>query len=288
MENKSMKKLLYIFLLSATSAGAAQLTLITTPPTVPLDWNSPGALFSSILKNKVRFEKRPLGLTAIKLSCPSGEQTLALVPKSFGLFGELLIEGRGLGLLYHTFPGELIDASEEVKLNLENEKTRFVRYLISNNHCIRMEAFLKDFRDKKVGEKFGLPHRPLMAEGGSDTSFAVALLEVAGVLNQKERDSWESAFYLPDELSGMPLHEKYVNVLSLRGSRWDKSDTKAAVLKIWDPQKISSWVDSMPGKVAEGKAVGVELDRSKVPAPQGGWWKQAMSPEYSKKKNQRP
>ncbi|MFL5785943.1 MAG: hypothetical protein ACJ76H_15095 [Bacteriovoracaceae bacterium] len=283
-----MKKLLFFFLFSATSAGAAQLTLITTPPAVPLDWSSPGSLFSSILKNKIRFEKRPLGLTAVKISCPTWEQTIALVPKSFSVIGELLVDGRGLGLLYHTFPGELVDPSEEVKTNLENEKTRFVRYLISDNHCIRIEAFLKDFREKKVGEKFGLPHRPLMAEGGSDTSFAVAVLEVAGVLNQKEKDSWESAYYLPDELSGMPLHEKYVNVFSLMGSHWDDSDTKASVLKIWDPQKISSWVDSSSAKVTEGKATGVELDRSKVPAPQGGWWKQAMSPEYSKKKNQRP
>jgi hypothetical protein len=283
-----MKTLLFFFILSVTSAEAAQLSLITTPPAVALDWNSPGALFSSIMKNKFRFEKRPLGLTAIKISCPSGEQTIALVPKSFSVLGELVVEGRGLGLLYHTFPGELIDVSEEVKANLENEKTRFVRFLISDNHCVRIEAFLKDFREKKIGEKFGLPHRPLMAEGGSDTSFAVAVLEVAGVLNQKEKDSWESAYYLPDELSGMPLHEKYVNILSLIGSRWDKSDLKASVLKIWDPQKISSWIDSSSAKVTEGKATGVELDRSKVPAPQGGWWKQAMSPEYSKKKSQKP
>lgn len=258
----------------------AFLTLYVTSPGTPLDWSAPGPLFSSVMKNMLSFEENPLGLTVTAIDCPEFKEKISVVPKDFGLLGELLIEGRGLGLLYQTFKGQEIDATQELRENLKLPRTRLVRYKLNVFQCARIREFLKEFREKKIPSRFGLPHRPLHAEGATGTSLGVALLDVAGVLGQTERYAWDHGLYLPDKLSGMPLKEQYVGFFSLMGSSWGKGDEKSSILHFWDPQKIAHWVDETvkadPQRlIKEGEAVGVEIDRSHLPAPAGTWWEQA-------------
>ena len=157
---------------------------------------------------------------------------------------------------------------------------------INDGQCGRIKNFLSEFREKKIGERFGLPHRPLMAEGASDTSLAVSLMEVAGVLEQDQREAWETGLFLPDDLSGMPLKDHYVGIFSLMGSSWGKRPDKSSIFKFWNPQKISAWVDNYSGPKSKlEKAKGIEINKSHLPAPQGSYWQQANDPEYSKKKN---
>ena len=276
-----MKTLLIAFFFSGSLFAAGSVTLSVMPPSHPLDWSSPGGVFKAIMKNKIAFEKRPLGLVAVTVNCPLVSETLALRPYSMGLIGELLIEGRGLGLLYHTFPGEL----ETVTSDDLKERTHFLRTLVSDDHCTRIGAYLKEFREKKVGRHFGFPHRPLMGEGGNDMSFAVSILEVAGLIEQTQKEAWERVVYLPDELSGMPLKEKYVSFFSLMGSAWGKDDQKATVLKFWDSEKLMKWIEKQPTVKKDGTAQGVEIDQTNSRAPEGGLWKQSLDSQYEKKNN---
>ncbi len=282
-----MKTLLpCIIFLTNTALAGTTLTLYTTPPETLLDWSSPGSLYKTILKNELFSSGSPLGLTVAEIDCPDQKETLSIIPGELGLLGSIFFEGRGLGLLYQTFLGKMIDAEGELKKTLQNEKTRFVRVEINTGHCARIKSFLTEFRNKKIAERFGLPHRPLMAEGANDTSLAVSLFEVAGVLEQDQRDAWETGLFLPDKLSGMPLKDQFVGIFSLMGSSWGKGPDKSSVFKFWNPQNISKWVNEKPGpKISSGKAIGVLMKKDHLPAPQGSYWQQANDPEYSKKKN---
>ncbi len=273
-----MKTLLIAIFFSGSLFAAGSVTLSVMPPAYPLDWSSPSGIFGSIMKNKLTLQKRPLGLVSVGINCPLVNETLDLRPYSFGLIGELLLEGRGLGFLYHTFPGELETlVSEDIK-----DRTHFFRTLVSDDHCTRIGAYLKEFREKKIARNFGFPHRPLMGEGGNDMSFAVSILEVAGLLDQEQREAWERILYLPDELSGMPLKEKYVSVFSLMGSHWRKDDQKATVLKFWDSAKMTKWIEAQPNVMKDGMAIGIEIDHTKKRAPEGGLWKQSLDIQYQK------
>jgi hypothetical protein len=286
-----MKTLLISTIFLTNSALAvSSLTLYTTPPETHLDWSSPASLFTSVFKNTFFSSGNPLGSTVTEINCPNEQEILTIIPGELGLIGALFFEGRGLGLLYQTFPGKLVSAGKELEKNLQDEKTRFVRVEINAGQCARIKNFLTDFREKKIGERFGLPHRPLMAEGATDVSLAVSLMEVAGVFEQDQRQTWETGLFLPDKLSGMPLNDHYVGIFSLLGSSWGKGPDKSSVLKFWNPQKITDWVNEKiknhpEMKVTQQKAVGVVTKKDHLPAPQGSYWQQANDPEYSKKKN---
>lgn len=279
-----MKTLFFLFFFTGSVFAAGSVTLSVIPPKYPLDWNSPSGVFGAIMKNKLTFQRRPLGLVAVTINCPLLNETYDLKPYSLGLLGELLLEGRGLGLLYHTFPGEL----ETLPAEELNHRTHFFRTLVNDDHCTRIGAYLKDFQEKKIGRHFGFPHRPLMGEGGSDMSFAVSVLEVAGLLEQEQREAWERVLYLPDELSGMPLKEKYVSIFSLMSSEWAKDDQKATVLKLWDASKLMIWIEEEARKspatiVKDKEALGIERDQTGKRAPEGGLWKQSLDARYRKK-----
>jgi hypothetical protein len=266
-ENKSMKTLLVAPILT--------ISLFVTPPEKPLDQSSPGKFMSSLLFSK----GNPLGKTVSEIKCQDFTESLTVNPVDLKILGPLFMEGRGLGLLFHTFPGRLENATPDLK----DEKTKFIRIKINQGQCARLKNYLKDFREKKIAERFGLPHRPLMAEGATGASLGVSLLEVAGVMEQGQREAWETTLILPEKLSGMPLKDQYVSPFSLIGSSWGKNDSQNIVLKFWDPEKIRNWItEKAPNKQ------GLEIDKSHLPAPQGSHWKQANDPAYSKKKNQIP
>jgi hypothetical protein len=279
-----MKTLLISTIFLTNSALAASTLALYTSPS-GLDWSSPGKIFSTLLKKDLFSAGSPFGMTITEINCPDQKEILTIIPGGLGIFGSLFFEGRGLGFFYQTFPGKVTDASEDLKKILLDEKTRFVKIEINPAQCSRIKDYLSDFRAKKIGERFGLPHRPLMAEGSSDTSLPVSLMEVAGVLDHDQREAWETAKYLPEKLSGVPLKDQYVGFYSLIGSSWGKGPDKSFILKFWDPNRISAWVDNYQGqKIKSEKAVGVVIKKDHLPAPQGTYWQQANDPQYSKKK----
>lgn len=278
--------ILCTFFLTNSALAASSVALFVTPPETALDWSSPGSIYRTVLKNKILTDGNPLGTTIASIDCPGQKETLTIIPEDINLFGSLFFEGRGLGLLYQTYSGKLTEAAIELSGNLKDPGTRFVRVEINPGQCSRVKDFIGHFREKKIGNRFGLPHRPLMAEGASDTSFAVAIFEVAGVLSQNQREAWETGLFLPHKLSGMPLKDQYVGIFSLMGSSWGKGPDKSSVFKFWNPQNISAWVDRYPGPKAKlEQATGIEMNKSHLPAPQGSFWQQANDPEYFKKKD---
>lgn len=241
-------------------------------------------------------EKRPFGAAGADLACQNVTQSISSDPESFDVVGPVVFGGKGVGHLYSAHPGVLLTNSGAVAKNkevIQSAGARFITFLLSDDQCVRIRAFWQEFEKHRIAKNYGLPHRPLMGEGTTDTGLVVSTLEVAGILVPDQREKWERILYLPKKLSGAPLSDEYVSFFSLLGGDWGKNSSDSIPLKFWDPTLIAEWIDQ---QIASKKTVrklsdkskgipGIEFDLSRIPVPQGTFWEQANDPMYTKKKN---
>lgn len=287
-----------IILISAfisTSAPAANLlNIYVAPPEQTLDWTSPGSLYRSIFKSRIFMAKRPYGSAGADLACGNSTRSLSVDTESFDVMGPVVFEGKGLGHLFSAHPGILLKDEKAVAKNKEvinSPGARFITFIISDAQCARIAAYWNDFEKHNIAKNYGLPHRPLMGEGATDTSLIVSTLDVAGFLVPDQREKWDRALYLPKSLSGAPLTDEYVTIFSLLSGDWGKHSDDSFILHFWDSKLIADWIEQQiqskrtVRKLSDGsKGIpGIEFDLSKRPVPQGTYWEQANDPAYSNK-----
>lgn len=269
------------------------LNIYVAPPEQPLDWSSPGSLYTSLFKSRLFFTKRPFGSAGADLVCQDKSHSLSVDPEKFDFIAPVLFQGKGLGFLYSAHPGVILSEEAAVAKNKDVINTpgaRFITFLINPEQCARIRDFWEEFKKNNIAKNFGLPHRPLMGEGATDTSVVVATLEVAGLLVPDQREKWERFLYLPKKLSGSPLSDDYISVLSLSGESWGKLSDESFVLHLWDPELITKWIEQQiatkrTARILSDKTKGipgVEYDLTRLPVPQGTFWEQANDPTYKK------
>lgn len=240
--------------------------------------------------------KRPFGSAGADLACGNTTHSISADTESFDVLGPVVFEGKGLGHLYSAHPGILLTGEKAVAKNKEvinSPGARFITFLISDDQCQRIRSFWEEFQKHNIAKNFGLPHRPLMAEGTTDTALVVSSLDVAGLLVPDQKEKWERVLYLPKKISGAPLSDDYIVFFSLLSGNWGQHSEDSFVLKFWDPELIAKWIDQQIAtrrtvrKLSDGsKGIpGVEYDLSRRPVPQGTFWEQANDSTYQKKKN---
>jgi hypothetical protein len=280
--------LLLIFLTSNTimAKTGQQLTLYFIPSPSGMDWSSPANLAWSALKNRLSFKSRFMGHVFAEVQCEEDYQLAGMVGKRFDYLHQLLVEGRGLGILYHSFEGRL-EAKEEIAAELnelkeEGKRLNFVSFKINKNQCSRLLTYLKEYREKNFGRFYGLSNRPLHGEGSGCSAFGASFLEVAGIGDGDLRQSWGHTVKIPLKYAGPPLSTEKVSLFSLmlNAGSWAKDHEPHQELSFWDPDKMYQWVnnklESSAGGEFEvqnfGKARGVVFDKTHLEIPVGEIW----------------
>lgn len=295
-----MKKALYLLLtlipLKLMATSEPYLTLYFIPSPVGMDWSSPANLAWSALKNKISFQSRFMGHVFVEFQCGGKKELTGMVGSRFDYLNQLLINNRGLGILYHSFEGKLEEASDVEKeiaeLSAEGKRLNFVTFKLNDGQCQRVASYLKEYREKNVGRYYGLANRPLHAEGAGCSAFGASFLEVAGVMDVDINDAWSQTVNIPLAFAGPPLKDQGVSLFKLMGnaSSWAKEREPHQKLFFWSPDRMFDWVnkrlsnpeDKSFSVVELGKSKGLMFDRSHLPAPSGPIWQQRL-PASAKK-----
>lgn len=267
------------------------LTLYFIPSPLGLDWSSPAKLAVSAAKNRLRFQSRFMGHVFVEIQCGDKIERTGMVGTNFDYLNQLLIEQRGLGVLYHSFAGGLeqsADVEGEIKeLSQEGERLNFVKFKLNEGQCVRVVTYLKEYRGYNVGRYYGLANRPLYAEGSGCSAFGASFLEVAGILDTEMTEAWSQTVLIPLKYAGPPLKTEGVSLWSLimNAQSWASEKEVHKKLFFWSPDRMFEWVKGKVSKanvekkfsvIAIGKSKGIEFDKSYLPAPTGPIWQQHL------------
>jgi hypothetical protein len=207
-----------------------------------------------------------------------------MVAKAPDYFNQVIIKQRGLGVLYHSFEGQLEDKKdielERAQLYAEG-RINFIKFKLNEQQCKRIFQYLTEYRKNNVGRFYGLANRPRFGEGAGCSAFGASFVDVLNLLDQEMKDSWSHSIKIPLELAGPPLRNEGVNLLKimLHSRSWAKENEKCQSLFFWDPDKMYNWVKKKitmkqsPYQVVKiENAVGIMVDQSHLSIPDEPIW----------------
>lgn len=282
MSNGRMRILfLLLFSLSVNAQNLDHhLTLHVVPSPLGFSWESPLSLLASIQKNRLSFSPRPLGVVYTELKCGEESQLSTLYYEKLDLLSQLLMEQRGLGVLFHSFPGKF-EKGDQLKEELAgyyaDGKVRFVTFGLNPGQCERATKYISEYEEKNVARNWGLPHKPRQAEGGNSLSFAMSVLDVLGFQEEIFREGWLRALLIPWEKSGPPVRDEKVNILKLVGAQWANPKEQHIVLSFWDKELMHKWLKRNLKNFPQrdwGGFKGIYLDRKHFPVLKSPIWEQ--------------
>jgi hypothetical protein len=290
-------RILFFFLTLISTKLMAQnhLTLYFVPSPKGMDWSSPANLAWSAIKNKVSMKSRFMGHVFVEFQCGDKREITGMVGKNFDYLTQLIIHGRGLGILFHSFDGELERQAEidaELADYFKTGYVNFSRFLLNDGQCKRIGEYLQVYREKNVGRYYGLANRPRYGEGSGCSAFGASFLDVAGLLDQEITDAWSHSVNIPMKYAGPPLRDESVNLLSLmwNASSWAAEKDEHKKIFFWDPDRMFKWTnerikakDPRYKVLAIEKTQGLLIDKSHLPAPLGPIWLQHLEMKTSEK-----
>lgn len=289
-----MKKLILGALLLTTQVQANELSLFFIPSPKGMDWSSPSNLAKSALMNKISFEPHFMGHVWVELKCGQNHDLTGMVGQNFDYLSQLLLNNRGLGILYHSFDGRLEDKKDieaEREGYYKNGGINFVKFKLNEGQCQRATQYLAEYRKNNVGRHYGLANRPRFGEGAGCTAFGSSFGDVLNILDQDMKESWSYSVNIPLELAGPPVREEGVSLFKVMFNSGSWADEKAPHkrLTFWDPDKMYKWVKEKVAKKQAGYTVekiqnieGVVFDKSHIPAPAEPIWLQHLDPKNPK------
>ncbi len=282
-----MKMIILFVLLISQFSFADELSLYFIPSPKGMDWSSPSKLATSALKNKLSFKPHFMGHVWVEIKCGNTHELTGMVGKNFDYLNQLLIEQRGLGVLYHSFEGRLEDKKdiqEEMEGYFKEGGMNFVKLLLNDKQCKRAAQYLKEYREKDVGRYYGLANRPRYGEGAGCTAFGASFLEVLDLLEEDMKLSWFQAVNIPMELAGPPIGKEGVGLFKVmfNSDRWASDNENHQKIYFWNPDSMYSWVErksKTDGKwkvEMKGKVTGIVSDKSHLPVKEGPIWEQMI------------
>lgn len=289
-----MKKFILAFLLMSTQTYANELSLFFIPSPKGMDWSSPSNLAKSALMNKISLQPHFMGHVWVELKCGSTHDITGMVGKNFDYLSQLLMNNRGLGILYHSFEGRLEDKADIEKERegyYKNGGMNFVTFKLSEGQCQRANQYLTEYRKNNVGRYYGLANRPRFGEGAGCTAFGTSFPDVLNILDQEMKETWSQSVNIPMELAGPPLRDEGVSLFKVmfNSGSWADEKTPHQKLTFWDPDRMYKWVQSKVAARQSGhevrriqKVEGIVIDKSHVPTPEEPIWLQFLDPKNPK------
>jgi hypothetical protein len=260
-------------------------------PSPGLDWSSPRGLTVTTALNKLL--GRPRGIGHVSVMVRSGErEVLTGMTQSKKGEGrrEVLLDGYGMGILFHDFSGTLEEAEklapELVRRSRREGSLSYLRVAVNAGIATRLLAYVEEFRARGYDRVYGgMRNRPLHGEGAGCSIFAASFLELAGLMHEEYERSWVRRFNLPHHLIGGPKAGRKVSLLALgTAGRWAEEHEPHEKGFFWDPDLMHDWLERRyreikSGSVAEGAlrfepetwnlARGLRYDASSAPVPTG-------------------
>lgn len=277
-----MKKIILFSLLSLSTAWGntqSELTLHFIPSPHGMDWSTPASLAKSALINRISLKPRFIGHVFVELSCGERHELTGMVGKHFDYLNQLLVEKKGLGILYHSFEGKM-ETKEEITPELtkfqDEGYSNFVTFKISPTQCERALSYLDEYRKNNFGKFYGLSNRPRYGEGAGCSAYGASFLDVLGIMDEDIKKSWSETVRIPLQFAGPPLQKDGVNLLKImfNADSWAKDGDPYQELTFWDPDRMHTWVKTkVEGKDPNYQIIkvrntsGVVIDRSASPLP---------------------
>jgi hypothetical protein len=206
---------------------------------------------------------------ATKESMAIDEQTGATSTESSDDKDLVLEEGIGLGVLFHTFEGELnsreyVNKRLRMASDLENRLSTF-KILINQKTCQKLATYLKEYKVKRVDSRYGLSLVPRKAEGSGCTAFGASFFELIGFLNSEIKKSWSVEIDVPESLIGEPNSNRKVSVNEIlfgeKGKSWAKVNEPSRHLLVYDTQLIDQWIRKIWNNRQKGLPKGYSVDQ---------------------------
>lgn len=263
-----------------------ELKFYILPTPHGMNWDSPRKLLTSSIKNKLSGQRQFLGHVTIEVSCtnPKWQMRTGMRSNKFDVFNQLLWRGIGLGVIFHSFEGELESAEKSTEvIKLSNQMGSFISYNITHEQCAHVKKYFEIFKEKKLYHSYGLVHRPLMGEGSGCSAFAMSFLKVLGVSDSNLDHEWGRVLKVPLRLMGPPVTNHYIPLwrIYFSGDWMPASDGKEVFF--YDPDKMHYWVKKVRAEEPEKASAqnGLKLDLSLIPLPVGPMFEQHKDEMYN-------
>lgn len=243
--------------LTCAYAQAQELTIYTIPSPYGIDWDSPGKLLRSFIKNST--SKSPNGSNNFAIGHMMVElnygQRHALVGTSARSGAEMrnnvLFKGYGLGILFASIPGILQEKTENelyVKEGLQSGNIAFMKYMIDSIVFERLWTYLDGYKQRSYYKIYNGKNKPRQGQGAGCSAFAVSFLEVAGLMDIIPTNEWLINVYAPQYLIGGPPGENRevgLEEIYLRG-RWAESQKESAQpISFYEPTLFFKYIQKM-------------------------------------------
>jgi hypothetical protein len=267
----------FLFLLSSNLLKAENsLTLFVATPPKKLSWKSPSSLLWSTIKSGFKSNFFSIGHAMIDLQCdatkdsgPVNEQT-GVTSKQGSDDKDLIVDdGIGMGILFHTFEGELntrefVKKRLELASELQNRLSTF-KILVNEKTCQRLATYLREYKEKGIDSRYGLSLRPRRAEGSGCTAFGASFFEVAGFLSSEIKKAWSVEVDVQESLIGDPSLNKKISIdeilFSEKGQSWAKNGEPSRHLLVYDTQLFDQWIRKIWNNRSKGLPAGYSIDQ---------------------------
>lgn len=272
--------------LSALAAPLNELTLYIVPSPLGMNWESPQALAQSALKNRLSFKPRFMGHVFVELKCGNQHELTGMVGKNFDYLNQLLVEQKGLGILFHSFEGRLENKDEieaEIAEYLKTGHVSFTKFLVNESQCKKALQYLDEYRKHNVGRYYGLANRPRYGEGSGCSAFGVSFLELLDLLDWDMKESWSQTVNVPIALSGPPLKDQKVSLLKIlfNTRNWASVNEEHRKLTFWDPDQMHKWIKKRIKTPMQGEtslkiqaSEGIVINKTHYPKTESSIWLQ--------------
>ena len=276
---------------------ADEMVVYVIPAPVKINYGSPRAMLLSFVAAGLDFTEKSdtkhlIGHVFFRLR--SGGKEVLTGQTTDGSQEEKDVvykHGYGLGYLGTAFIGRLDDGSKlrrELEDRFRTGEMAYMRFLLSPDVSARMMRYFEEYRDRGYAGWWGEANRPRYREGGACASFAVSVLDVGGLLNQKHTNAWTINLRIPKTLYGGPLFDQFVPferciARTILSSRWARADEEYIHCLLWEPTKIHSWLVKaweQERKTPSGRYIleqtervrGLVIDARHMSAPNGPLW----------------
>jgi hypothetical protein len=260
-----------------------ELTLYFIPSPYGLSWATPKSITASTILNHLTLKNRNIGHVVVELKTPDEHILTGMTGDVSESKKLLFFEGIGLGMLFYNYVGRLEKKEEllkELPYQAKANRLNFVTFKISSETSQRLLQYLSEYKQRRCEVRYGLPNKPLLAEGGGCSAFGVSFLEVAGLLKEEFKKEWSYSLKVPESLIGSPISLEKVNFLNIfLRHEWAHENENHRNIFFWDPDTMYKWVRTKLStanskeKSTKFGSHGLVYDMENIPTPQSPIWK---------------
>lgn len=231
-----------------------QLTLLLYRPFQKIDWNSPGSVVRSLVKNKIvkrdRFFMSHVDIQLIKnneVIIQAGMRR----KENFDFYKKLLLGHYGMELMTEVYPGELVSTKrvqQNIVLAEKQSRLKKIHFQLNEKTFQRLEKYFEEYKNLNYDRYYsGFLSNPFKGEGAGCAAFAISFLKVAGILEEKYISEWSHQIHVSKNLYSKDAPESYINIwgyLFGKNAEWLQTPSEQSYsMTVFDPQLIYDWVE---------------------------------------------